>query len=107
MLDTRARDEFGETCQRRTGFAGLPAPCSSSATCGCFWRLYAAARHLGAGCALLASHMCFSSQRPLCAKSGHQYVSSLLTEKLLAWTYRWVVTGIRDFFAHRNKADIS
>lgn len=44
---------------------------------------------------------------PLCAKSGHQYVSSLLTEKLLAWTYRWVVTGIRDFFAHRNKADIS
>ncbi|PNK70735.1 hypothetical protein A6J33_000515 [Pantoea sp. FDAARGOS_194] len=42
ILDTRARDGSGETYQNGTGFAVLPAPCSSCAICGCFWRLYAA-----------------------------------------------------------------
>jgi len=46
---------IGEIYQNGTGFAGQPAPSSSCATCGCLWRLYAATRHPGLGCALLAS----------------------------------------------------
>jgi len=69
ILDTRARDGFGETYQNGTGFAGLPAPCSAGATCGYIWRLHAAARHPERGCALLASlYMLLKPMSALCCE---------------------------------------